>query len=1166
MGLKIYLLGQFKLQAEDRLIELPSRPAQSLLAYLALNAGVAHRREKLASLLWPEATENNARSYLRQALWRIRKSLESAPLSADAFLQISDISVTFDDQSDYWLDAYRLLETIEAVADEELIETLDLYRGELLPGFYDEWVVLERDRLENAYHQKMNLLLERLIQSEYWDEVLEWGEEWIRFGYAPEPAFRYMMQAHAGLGNQGMVNTTYQRCVESLNRELNLEPSPETQKLYEQIRRGESREQASTQVHYTAPKRQTPAFLDSKEERPVEKPVFVAREDELTRLDAQLELALSGQGRVIFVTGEAGSGKTALVDEFTRRAQNTHPDLVTASGNCNAQTGIGDPYLPFRQVLEMLTGDVEARWAAGALTSHHAQQLWHTLPYAAQALVESGPDLIETFIYGPSLVERAFIYSPDGENWLPRLEEIVDRKTTASMISGPQQSDLFEQYTRVLGTLARREPLLLVIDDLQWADSGSVGLLFHLGRHLSGSRILMICAYRSEEISLGRDGKRHPLEPVISEFQRQSGDITVDLSQTESREFVESIIDSEPNRLGPSFRLLLFLQTRGHPLFTIELLRGMQERGDLIADQDGQWIEGSALDWETLPARVEAVIGERVERLPHSLQAALRVACVQGEDFSAEVVARVLGAEEREMVQRLSGELDRKHHLLRAQAIERLGSQRVSRYRFRHYLCQKYLYDNLDPVERSYLHEDVGNVLEELYGDLEQETTAISVQLARHYQEASITKKAVHYLHQAGEKALQLSAYEEGTAHLKRGLAILGTLPESPERDELELGIQLSLGKALVSIPEPEWRNALTRARELCLQLGKTTLLCQVLGELSIYHYVLAEHHRARELEEEALHLAEQAGDPLMVAISNWYLGFVSFALGEFDNALDHLEQTIQFYDPRLHHHPMIALRGSDTGTSAMAYMACCLWCLGYPDQAVNYSQKALALAQEQGHPFSLIDVLSYAGCHFNAMRREAQELKKYAEQLVEIASEKSFHGWIGMANMCHGASLVLLGQVHGGETQIRAGMTHHISIGDRCYMSGPYGYLAEGQARTGQLDKALATLDEAIALVEETDERHFEAELYRLRGEFLLMKGNEADAEASLNKSIEVARNQKAKSWELRAATDLAHLWKTQGKKDEAHELLAPVYDWFTEGFDTPDFMAAKSLLKELS
>ncbi len=219
-------------------------------------------------------------------------------------------------------------------------------------------------------------------------------------------------------------------------------------------------------------------------------------------------------------------------------------------------------------------------------------------------------------------------------------------------------------------------------------------------------------AYRPEEVAIGRDGERHPLEPVLNEFQRDFGDMTVDLRRAERWDFMEALLDSEPNRVGRPFREMLYRQTRGHPLFTVELLRGLQERGDVVQDSEGQWVEGPELDWETLPARVEAVIAERIGRLAQPLQAALRVASVEGEVFTAEVVAQVQAADGREVVSLLSGELDRRHRLVRAQAIERLGQQRLSRYRFRNYLFQKYLYDNLDEVERTYLHEDVGRALE----------------------------------------------------------------------------------------------------------------------------------------------------------------------------------------------------------------------------------------------------------------------------------------------------------------------------------------------------------------------------------------------------------------------------------------------------------------------
>ena len=1167
MSFKIYLLGQFKLQANNLQIELPSRPAQSLLAYLALNAGVTHRREKLADLLWPEATETNARRYLRQALWRIRKSLENGSLNCGEYLHISDISVAFDDQSDYWLDSDFLLETAEARPVEELIEIVNLYRGELLPGFYDEWIVLERERLQAAYHQKMNLLLESLIQTRQWGEALTWGEQWIRLGYSPEPAYRALMSAHAGLGDQGMVSATYQRCVESLDRELGLEPSPETQQLYGQIRRGDLEDFISIPTHGEELTGQQPSFLDEGDLQHIEKSTFVAREHELAQLDGFLDLALTGKGRVVFVTGEAGSGKTALIQEFTRRAQEMHANLVFASGNCNAHFGIGDPYLPLREILGLLTGDVEARWAAGAITREHARRLWNTLPLTAQALVETGPDLIDTFIPASILVERALVYGPGKADWHTRLDQLLDRMAPSPIFPGPQQSDLFEQYTRVMQMLARKVSLVLVVDDLQWSDLGSISLLFHLGRHLAGSRILILGAYRPEEVAIGRDGERHPLEPVVSEFQRLFGDVLVDVDQAESWEFVEALLTSEPNRLGVPFHQMLYRQTRGQPLFTIELLRGMQERGDLVQDQEGLWVEGPSLDWETLPARVEAVVAERIGRLAQPLQAALQVASVEGEVFTAEVVAQVRGTDEQETLAHFSRVLDRRHRLVRAQSILRMNGQLLSSYRFRHILSQKFLYSSLDEVERVHLHEQVGTALEGLHESQEQ-LAAIAPQLARHFQEARITDKAIEYLRQAGVRAVQLSAYQEGTTHLTRGLALLMTLPDSSERAQQELALQLALGMAWVG-PKAygaEAKTAYTRARELCLQLGETHQLCQVLGQLSVRHFVQGEYQRARELAEEALSLAQQINDPLLVALGHWNQGFIWFHLGDYTTSRAHLKYVIDFYNPEQHHHSLVFLRGSDAGTGTLAYDACCLWCLGYPDQALIKSQETLALARELDHPLSLADVLCFAGCMFNAMRRDWQALRDYAEQLLRLSNEIGLGGWSEGATSFHGEAAVMLGQVSQGIAQIRQGMAASESISIRLNLVETLRALAVAQAKAGRPEEGLTTLAEALTLVEKTGERLWEAELYRLRAELLLTQGDDHEAEASFEKALEVARGQSARSWELRASIGLARLWQEKGKKDEARRLLEGIYSWFTEGFDTPDLKEAKALLEELS
>jgi tetratricopeptide (TPR) repeat protein len=396
-------------------------------------------------------------------------------------------------------------------------------------------------------------------------------------------------------------------------------------------------------------------------------------------------------------------------------------------------------------------------------------------------------------------------FAPVGADWLPQLEELVQRKAVLPPDPSLQQSALFEQYSRVVEALARQRPLLLVLDDLQWADAGSTNLLFHLGRRIEGSQVLIVGAYRPEEVALGREDpstgsgqwKRHPLEPVVNEFKRHFGDIMVDLGQAEDRQFMDAFLDTEPNRLGDAFRQTLYRQTRGHPLFTIELLRGMEERGDLVQDEEGRWVEGPALNWETLPARVEAVIAERIGRLAGPSQQTLRVASVEGETFTAEVLARVRAADEQEIVGHLSGELDRKHRLVSARGILRTDGQRLSLYRFRHILFQKYLYSSLDPVERAHLHRAVGTGLEALYGEGTGEIAAVAPQLARHFQEGAIPEKAQHYLYQAGEQARRQYANEEAITYFRRALALLEGAPPDASRQKAATKLYEGIGDVL---------------------------------------------------------------------------------------------------------------------------------------------------------------------------------------------------------------------------------------------------------------------------------------------------------------------------------------------------------------------------------
>lgn len=1182
--LSLHLLGPFQVILDGQpVIGFKSNKVRGLLAYLAVESDKLHHRETLAGLLWPEWPDREALSNLRYSLSDLRRTIRDREADPP-FLLVTRDSIQFNPASDYWLDVNAFTEGIAMEKNtpsyiDQLEKTASLYRGRFLEGFsledspaFDEWTMLNRERLTRHALSILHTLAETYGERGEYDCARSYAWRQLELEPWDEAAHQQLMRFLALGGQRSAALAQYETCRALLADELGVEPAEETTKLYEHIRDGKLNVPKSSPAVPLDLRTRIPPFL-KKEPSHFETPVFVAREQELARLNKLVELALSGQGCVVFVTGEAGSGKTSLVNEFIRRAQDMYADLLVATGNCNAYTGIGDPYLPFREILEFLTGDVESRWAAGAITREHALRLWSKLPIVAYALVDVGPELIDTFIQRSALLERIRSSFSEQSNLLLRLDAFLERKpATALSVAALHQVNLFEQYTRVLQTLQAQIPLLLVIDDLQWADAGSINLLFHLGRSLAGSRILLVGSYRSEEVALGRGGGRHPLEPVINELRRQYGDILLNLGQAlgqdEGRRFVEAFLDSEPNRLDDSFRKMLYQQTLGHPLFTIELLRGLQERGDILKDFDGYWVAGPSLDWETLPVRVEAAIQERISRLPEEMQKALEVASIEGELFTAEVVARVRGIDEREILERLSGDLDRIHRLVRAQSIQRVNGQLLSRYQFRHILFQRYLYGRLDEVVRAHLHEHVGKSLEDFYS-VEGGTETIAVQLALHFQKARIVDKAVHYLYLAGQKAIQLSAYQEVITHIARALQLLGNLPASPERDQRELDLHLAMALALQGAKGAqlaEVRDVFIRARELCEKLEKKNELVQVLGGLAICYYVRGEYHKARDLAQEALILAETTNNPMLVMLCHWYLGFILLCLGEYEVALDHLRQVTDTYDHKKHHQSFLQLRGSDAGLGAMAYETCCLWCLGYPAQALKLSQKSLELARKLDHPFTLADVICFAGCLFHAMRRDADALATEADALIQVANKASLAGWLATGMRYRGEALVLQGKIQEGATQIKEGKAAMLAEEIGIYISGTLANQVEVQLKAGLLEEARSSLDEAFDFIEKTDERYWEAELFRLKGELLLMDRDVAGAEACLNKAINIARNQKAKSLELRAIMSLCSLWQRLGKRIQAKKILTEIYNWFTEGFDTPDLVEAKALLADLA
>ncbi len=675
--LLIQLLGPFQVILDGQPVtDFESDKVRALLAYLAVEAGQPHRREKLAGLLWPEWTERAARGNLRRALVNLRKVIDDYH-ATPPFLSITPKTIRFNPCSGVQVDVRALKELLSSHAhhssepsEDESDElqhihrwenAVELYRGAFLEGFslagcpdFEEWVLLEQESLHR-------LLIDTLRHLVVWHEThgdleraLVYAQQQVELDPWWESGYQEIMRILAHSGKRTAALAQYETCCSRLGAGLGVGPSAETTHLYERIKNGEFEPVPKKEAHGQQPEptAELPAFLTSEAQSPdYQPPLFVARERELTWLAGCLNKSTAGEGHVVFVTGGAGRGKTALLNEFARRAMEQDPDLLVASGNCNAYSGVGDPYLPFREVLGMLTltGDVESLWAAGAIAQDHARRLWDTLPTAIQALLQHGPHVVPALVAGEPLLARASA-APIPLDQLERLRERIEQRQTRA--NGLEQSHLFQQVTNVLRALAEAHPLLLILDDLQWIDRASAGLLFHLGRRLEGTRILIAGAYRPEEVAVRREGELHALEKVLAEFRRTYGDVWLDLAEvdeTEGRRFVDAVLETERNCLGEGFRRALFARAGGHPLFTIELLRAMQERGDLVRDQDGQWVEGPALDWETLPSRVEAVIAARVGRVSPELQQVLAVASVEGEEFTTEVVARVQGMEAREL-------------------------------------------------------------------------------------------------------------------------------------------------------------------------------------------------------------------------------------------------------------------------------------------------------------------------------------------------------------------------------------------------------------------------------------------------------------------------------------------------------------------------------------
>jgi len=600
----------------------------------------------------------------------------------------------------------------------------------------------------------------------------------------------------------------------------------------------------------------------------------------------------------------------------------------------------------------------------------------------------------------------------------------------------------------------------------------------------------------------------------------------------------------------------LVMKTDGVPLFVEEFTKMVLE-SDVLRESAEGYTLASPLATLAIPTTLQDSLMARLDRLSPVKEVAQLGATV-GREFSYALLRAVAPLDEPSLQSALA-------HLVAAEILYGRGLAPQARYFFKHALIQETAYQSLLRSRRQQYHHKIAQVLAVDFPDITETQPEV---VAHHYTEAGLAAQAIPYWQYAGQRATERSAYVEAIAHLTRGLEVLQTLPDTPEHVSQELTLHLALGVPLVATRgygASEVEKVYARAHKLCHHMGETPQLVPVLRGLGIFYTARAELHTARELGEQLLTLAQGLQDSGALLEAHFTLGAPLFYLGEFVLASHHMEQGVALYDPQ-QHRGHAAIYGQDAGVACLGFTAWALWLRGYPDAALTRSYEALSLAQELAHPYSLAWAMVFVAV-IHHLRREGRQTRERAEVEMALASEQGFPFWVA-AGMCFwGWALMTEGQVTQGVGQISQGLRIWQTTGAELIKPYFLSMLAEAYGHDKQMAAGLGVLAEARTLGDTHGERWWHAELYRFEGEFFLQQGSPDAPQAArcFHQAIALARHQQAKSLELRAAMSLTRLWQRQGQRAEAYELLAPIYGWFTEGFDTPDLQEAKALLEEL-
>jgi len=845
---------------------------------------------------------------------------------------------------------------------------------------------------------------------------------------------------------------------------------------------------------------------------------MVGREHELTSLLSGLEEAPSRHGRLFLISGEPGVGKTRMADEVAAAADAKQMAILV--GHCSEHDE-AVAYLPFVEILE-------------DFIDH-----------------EPNPDVLRAAL-GDQAPELARLI-PKLKNILPELPPPLDLPPVQA------RRHLFNCFFDFVARIASERSTLMILEDLHWADDSTLSLLDHLTQRLSDLPLMVIGTYRDAELNITR-----PLAKTLEDLLRGRLATRVRLKGL-PRDGVAAMLDSLSGKSAPAAVVgEVFAETEGNPFFVEELFRHLEEENRLY-DSAGQFRSALEIGELDAPPSVKLVVTRRLARLNDLTQRMLGTAAVIGRFFSFEILQASCGADADSILERVE-------EAEKAGLVFSVADSPKARFEFSHELIRQAVLAGLSAARRQRLHLEVAEAIERTCAAGSGSTFAGSLddhitELAHHYAHSANTWQAVKYLHLAGEGAAACGAMVEAERHYMTALKLLDELPETPERDRRELALQSLLGSAIAAVKgigARERERSLLRARDLSQRLGEQSQVFPVLWQLFHFHAQRGELQTAREYAEQALAVAESQCDAVMLAGARTALGVCLFYIGDFAGCRRQFELALA-QDIPLRKRWYFGERGFDVLAGALSALAEGI--LGYPDRCRAGVGEVVKRARSQSSLPDLAFALVACG-RGHLLAGSPSSAQSLAEETIALSSTHGYVERAALGKCVRGAALTRQGELKEGIACILEGLSDYSATGGRLGQSEFYSALAAAFGKAGRTKEGLEAVDLGLAMGRDGGESCYRGELYRIRGELIQIEDPARlhEVERLFRTAIDTASRQQARSFELRATTSLARLLTKQGHRDEARAMLAEIYNWFTEGFDTPDLNDAKALLDELN